>query len=297
MTRTAIQLYTLRDFDTQLSDVIHRVADAGFDGVEFAHRIREADPLAVREALDTRDVDPVGAHVELPLLTSEFDELLDRYDTVGCSRIILPHVSSYHFRTSDRVQQLAARLHDLAAQLDDRGFELVYHNTRQNFFPTLDRFGLHPLLGIDAIPAGGWNHISAGLGRMFRFDETDLGHTGFGRLLAATDEEKVSFEVDVKSVVSAGYDLVDVFEFVGDRLSLVHVADIARSRRFPPQYESVDPGTGLVDIDEAVEASIESDAEWVVFEHDRPSDPERALEQGVETLSIRTDVVNSSTVP
>jgi hypothetical protein len=31
MTRTAIRLYTLRDFDAQLSDVVQRVADAGFD--------------------------------------------------------------------------------------------------------------------------------------------------------------------------------------------------------------------------------------------------------------------------
>jgi sugar phosphate isomerase/epimerase len=297
MTQAAIQLYTLRDFDTELSDVIHRVADAGFEGVEFAHRIRESSPVSVKEALRTRGVEPVGAHVELPLLRSEFDELLGRYEILGCSRIVLPHVSNDYFRTTEGVESLAEELDTLGSRLDDRGFELVYHNTHQNLFPTLDQFGLDSLLDVGSIPDGGWNHIADALGRVFRFDGADLGRTGYGRLVAETDDENVTFEVDIKNVVAAGFDPAAVLDFVGDRLSMVHVADIDRSRLFPPQYDSVDPGTGMVDIQRAVDLSLESPADWVVFEHDSPSDPEKALEQGVATLSTKMDIESVCPVP
>jgi len=293
MTATAIQLYTLRDIDAPLPDVIDRVAAAGYDGVEFAHRVREADQQAVRNALERENIEAVGAHVELPPLESEFDSLLERYEAIGCTRIVLGHVSSERFRTVDRVRGLAADLCDLADRLDDRGFDLAYHTTRHDFVPTVDRFGLEPLLAVGAIPNSGWNHIADTLGRAFRFDESDLDATGFGHLLAETDAEVLSFEVDVKSIAPLGLDPTAVFDYAGDRLSLVHISDIRRSRRFPPKYESVEPGTGLVDIDAALGGSIQSDAEWMVYENDRSSDPERSLQHGATTLSAGTKTPRS----
>lgn len=279
-------MYSLRGWDAPLEKIIDRVGKAGFDGVEFAHRIRDAAPLPVADALDANDLKAVGAHVELSVLESEFWELLERYRTIGCDRIVLPHIPHRHFRTRDRIERLTQRLHDLSERLGDHGFELAYHNTQHNLYPTLDAYGLHRLLDIDVLPGGAWNHVSNALGWAFCSDSSDIARqTGYGHLLETTDESKLSLEVDVKNVVAAGYSPESLFDVVGERASLVHIADIDRSRLFPPQFESVDPGTGLVGLEESIEAAIRSPADWVIFEHDNPSHPETALHQGIETLS------------
>lgn len=284
-TRTAVQLYTLHDMNEPLPDVIRRVAAAGFDGVEFAKRLRNSDPDAVRDALEETELEAVSGHVPLAELEEDLDETVALYETVGCDRLVVPHVSPDHFRTRSRVEALASRLHELADDLDEHGFDLLYHNSREPFLPLLDSVGIAPLLRIDAIPRGGWNHIADGFGRLLRFDESDIrDRTGFGHLVAVTDPDRLEFELDVKWVAAAGYDPRAVFELLGDRLSMVHVTDIAETRRFPPGFESVAPGDGMVDIDGVIETAIEANVPWLVFEHDRPSNPHRALYRGSKAL-------------
>lgn len=286
VTRAGIQLYTLRAFDEPLEATIERVAAAGFDGVEFAHGIVTADPVAVRDALDDTGLTPIGAHVELDTLEASWKDRIVRYDRIGCDRIIIPHLPPVQFHHCNRITELAKRLASTAVALDERGFELGIHNTQAMLTPPLDRYGLGPLLSINRIPSGGWTYLAMALARFSQtIGELPVDWTGFSRLLESFEDEPPLIEIDIKNVVAAGIDPETIFTHFGGRTPLVHLADIDRSRRVPPKYESVDPGDGIVDLDAALETAVRHQADWVIFEHDRPSDPEVALEQASETMA------------
>lgn len=282
MTQLGVQLHTLRDLDAELAEIVYRVAEHGFDGVEFASRIHQADAEAVRKALVETGIEPVAAHVGLSQLESDFESLLDRYETVGCTRLVIPHISTRYLLTRDRVDAGAKRLNELAARLDERGFDLILHNTREMHLPLLDQYGLDSLVGVGPIPDGGWNHIAWALDRVSSIDPG--GDTAFQRFVTATDADRIAFEIDVKHVVSAGRDPIAAFDRVPDRLPAIHVSDVARSRWLPPAYRSVDLGDGLVDAEQDVQGALRRDVDWVLFENDHPSDPTQALRKASEAL-------------
>ncbi|WP_254547465.1 sugar phosphate isomerase/epimerase family protein [Halomarina pelagica] len=304
MTRPAIQLYTVRDIDESLPELIRRVAAVGFEGVEFATRVAEADPEAVRDALAETGVEPVGAHVDLRAIEADFDGVAERYRTLGVSRLAIPHLPPTHYRTPGRVDELAARLNAVGSALANRGLSLVYHNQVHDFLPVerpsfLDRLftAVHP-------HSPGASKVQTGLGllgdRALRATASpptpaaSVESTAYGRLVRRTSPEAVSFEVDVGGVTAAGYDPADVIDFVGDRASLVHMKDVVVDDDPGPlaSARSTNPGRGLVDFPGAARAAERNGIDWLVFEHDHPEDPVATLRAGIDSLTEATDTVH-----
>ncbi|WP_254838760.1 sugar phosphate isomerase/epimerase family protein [Natronomonas marina] len=280
--RTAIQLHTLASMSAPLETVVRRVAAAGYDGVEFAGRFLETDPEPVRTALAETGIEPVAAHVGLSRLETDPKWVIDRCLSVGCRRVVVPHVGAGHFRTTARVDVLAGRLAELSDLLAPAGIELTYHNTLATLSPPLDRFGLGR---VSAVPLpGGWRRVAAGLERATGGVEAGADRTALGRLIERTPEA-VTFEIDVGWVAAAGYDPVAVMELLGERLAVVHVADVEATGRFLRSFAPVTPGEGLVDLERVLPAARSSGADWLVFENDDPADPEQSIRQGVRVLS------------
>jgi sugar phosphate isomerase/epimerase len=282
--RPAIQLHTLRSLDASLPEVIRYVADAGYEGVEFAGAFLDTDPRSVERALADTDVTPVAAHVDLSVLEGGLEPIVDRCRIVGCDRVIVPHLGSHLFRTTATVDGLASRLDGLADRLDSHGIEFGYHTSREPFLPPLDRFGLGAVSSTP-LPALFWKSVADAADRWLLADDRRLDRTGFGQLAYRTDS--VTFEIDVGWVAAGGYDPVEAIECLGDRLSLVHLADVRRTREFPPAFRSVPPGEGLIDPDEILAAVDRSNADWVIFEDDDPDDAEAAVWKGIATLCGR----------
>ncbi|WP_254538924.1 sugar phosphate isomerase/epimerase family protein [Halomarina litorea] len=301
MTRPAIQLYSLRDLDEPLQDVIRRVADVGFEGIEFATRFEDADVEAVADAIAQTGVEPVGAHIGLDAIEADPAEVARRYSMVGCDRLVIPHLPLAHYRTPDRVRTLARRLDALGARLAEHDAQLVYHNQVHDFLPVVRPGALGRLLTAVNPRAAGNSKPRTAVGllgdRLYSKyasypRDVDVERTAFGHLVATTDPETLQFEVDVGSVVAAGYDPREVLEYVGTRAPLVHVKDVAVDGRPGPlsDMESVEPGTGLLDIPAAVEAAEDIGAEWVVYEQDSPADPITTLRNGADALARATGV-------
>jgi sugar phosphate isomerase/epimerase len=280
MTRIGVQLHTFRDVDDEYPEILGRVAESGYAGIEFAHEIHHADTQSVAAVLSETGLEPVGAHVELAYLEEEFDSLVDQYETLGCSSIVIPHVSGTWFLTADRVDELARRLNDVAARLDDRGFELVVHNTKAMHRPLVDTYGFGRVVESDVVPTGGAIHAASVMNLMLpgRF----RGQTGFGRLLAATDG--VGFEIDLEHAVGTGRDPLRLFAAAGDRLFAVHISDGTRTRTLPPAHRSTSLGDGSVDIERYVREAIECDVEWLIGEVDDPPDPALAFDSIIDRI-------------
>jgi len=303
MTSPAIQLYSLRHLDEPLPSVIRRVADVGFEGIEFATRFADdnVDVEACAHAIDETGVEPIAAHVGLGELEADPEAVARRYSLVGCDRLVIPHLPLAHYRTPERVQRLARRLDALGARLADYDVQLVYHNQVHDFLPVTRPGVLGQLLTAVNPRTPGLSTVQTGIGLVGDrlYDEltsyprnVDVERTALGHLVATTDPETLAFEIDVGSVVGAGYDPREVLSYVGDRAPLVHVKDVAVDGRPGPlaDVESVEPGEGLLDVPGAVAAAEDAGAEWVVYEHDSPADPITTLRNGADAFARATGV-------
>jgi sugar phosphate isomerase/epimerase len=249
MVDIAVQLYSLRSLDAPLPDLLDRVGDAGYDGVEFAYRVPELPVEDVVAALDRNGLDAASAHVPIEALEDvpaewleeEFEETLALYDRLGVDTLVVPWLDPEHFESAAAVDAAAARLDDIASALDAAGVRFAYHNHDQEF------------ASVDGAPA-------------------------IERLLARTTD-RVGFEVDVGWALAGGADPAALIDAHADRITHVHAADVDVDRG-----ESVALGDGGVDLDAVVASARKANVEWLVYEHDDPSDPIASIERGAEAL-------------
>lgn len=277
----AVQLYSVRDLPGSLPDILRRVRGFGFEGVEFADRFPEADPEALAAALEETGLEVLGVHADLEAIEGSLageNDLLDRCRTAGVGRLIVPHIASRHVQTGSATRALSDRLASLARDLDAHGIELGYHTAEQEFRPFLPE-AIPRLLGAAPLPSGATTYASKGLARV-RQDWAGglLGPGGFDTLVERVPPENFTFELDIPKVVAAGADPVQVISAVGDRVSLVHLGDIARTGWL--SHTEVPPGEGAVDLEAVVEAAVEADVEWVVYENELDLDPAAKLDDG-----------------
>jgi sugar phosphate isomerase/epimerase len=279
MMRPAIQLHSVRDLDVPLSTALEYVSDAGFEGVEFAGRFADADPDAVAATLDETGLVPVGGHVDFSALKSDPEQVMDRFEQIGCSRVVIPHVPATYFRTEQRTRSFANTLTDIAATLETRGFELVYHNTRHDLYPPLNYPLLSRLVDASLVPGAVDGLVLEPL--RLRQSAAQIEDTGLGRLFALTAGSNVGFEIDAGEVSAADHDQDAVYDFFGSRLMGVHVCDVTDSS---DGHRSTDPGTGILDYDRVFSAAARSGVEWLIYEHDHPDDPMATIQHGADAV-------------
>lgn len=186
--QTAIQLYSLREMDESILDIVERVGATEFDGVEFAYRVNEEPASDVRQTLDDAGLVASSAHVGIEDLADDLDGVIDAAETLGYDDIVVPWLDADQFETVEAVEQTAERLATLADAVADHGMQLHYHNHDQEFVETEDGLA---------------------------FD-----------LLAEHVGDELMFEIDAGWALYGGVDPVELLHEYGDRISLVHFKDV-----------------------------------------------------------------------
>jgi len=180
-------MYTLRDVPLSFDGLLARVAEAGFEGVEFAYRVPEEDPDAVRRRLADVGLDAASAHVPIGKLEGgDAEPTREAYARIGCDDIVVPGLDAEYFRSETGIGRAVDRLDAAGSRLDAAGTELHYHNHD------------HEYADVD-------------------------GRAGFLRFIEASD---VSLELDVGFLKLAGDDPVERIDAVGDRCRLLHLKDV-----------------------------------------------------------------------
>lgn len=251
MVLTAIQLHTLRDIDEPLPDLLARIGETSFDGVEFYDGQFDAltDDAArqrTRTALDDAGLEVAGAHVGVERIESDTETLRETCHALGCSRVVVPSYDGDAFADRDGIEGVADHLAELAATVDE--FDLLYHN------------------------------------HTFEFGDV-AGEVAF-ELFADAAAGRFGFEPDVGLATHAGYGALDLLQLVGDSAPLVHLTDSD-----PEDSEALhaDPGTGAVDLETVADAAVEHGAEWIVCENGVTDDPETTLTRGSEAFAALSD--------
>jgi sugar phosphate isomerase/epimerase len=282
--RFAIQLYSVRSLDEPLADIIHRVAEAGFQGVEFAHRFREESPTAVAAALEATGLEPIGVHAELPLLEAALDgdsDLLERCAEIGCDTVIVPHLSASRFRTQETVDSMVAQLRNVAATLDEQDIRLGVHNARHYLWPLLPAVA-DPLLTRTPVPSRFGQYAGTIASRLQRVSQIP-DNNGLWHLFDQTDPGELFFELEVAEVRATGFDPVESIQSFADRIGMIHLRDVARTGRFGA-YENVPHCDGLVEMQAVVDAARDVGIPWIIYENEFETGPESKITDGAALL-------------
>lgn len=188
MVDTAINLYSVRKLDESMADVVDRVADAGYDGVQFSGGFRDATAAETKAMIDDRGLDVTPAHVGIDRLEDELEDVLADYsETFGCSGAVVPWLGATHFESAENVDEAAERVAAIAETCAEHDWDLHYHNHAHEF--------------------------------------VDLGdETAFERFVRQIDD--VGIELDVGWALVGGVDPAAFIREHGDRIEMLHMKDM-----------------------------------------------------------------------
>jgi sugar phosphate isomerase/epimerase len=239
MTEFSYQLYSSRKFPP-LKDTLSMLASAGYAGVE-GYGALYADPGKVAELTahlkDSGLAMPTG-HFSLDMLEGEPARVLEIARALGIETIYCPHIAADQ-RPSDRAGWVGfgRRLHEAGKPIRDAGLGFGWHNHDFEF---------------KALPDGTLPQEAIFEG--------------------APDLE---WEADIAWVIRGGADPLHWIGAFGDRVSSVHVKDIAAAGENADEDGWADVGHGSVDWKGLMVALRGTGAKHFIMEHDNPSDDAR----------------------
>lgn len=134
MPKTAINLYSVRELDEHLLEILDRVAVAGYDGVQFSSGFRDADPVDVVSKLEETGLATPGAHIDIDTLESDFEATYERYaERLDCKGAVIPYLGEDHFESVESVETAAERVNALASKASEFDWTIHYHNHAHEF--------------------------------------------------------------------------------------------------------------------------------------------------------------------
>lgn len=232
----SIQLYSLRDYGN-LARQLETLASIGFSHVETigSHLANAAE---TRSLLDQHGMTAPSGHVGLADLRERFDWVADQAAAIGISQLYMPAVppSEREGMPAGYWRKLGVELGEMAVRMKSHNIGLGYHNHHWELFPCAD----------GAIP--------------------------FDLLIEASAGSPLTIEADLAWLVRGGADPLAWMAKHKDRLSAIHVKDIA------PQGENLDEdgwanvGAGTLDWPALHEAARSHGVRLMVLEHDKPAD-------------------------
>ncbi|MGL4650482.1 MAG: sugar phosphate isomerase/epimerase family protein [Caldilineaceae bacterium] len=251
--RLAVQMYTLRRLATPLATLLGQIAAAGYAGIEtFGPLEPPADVL--RPQLEAAGLQVVSAHVGLDALTNDLQAVIAFHQALGNRTLIVPWLAP-EARPTDGPgwSAFGAALAPLGERVQAAGMRLLYHNHDFEMATWDGRTALEWLLaGADAVAPG---------------------------LLGA--------EVDLAWAVRGGVDPVALLDRLAGRVPRVHAKDVAPTGTNEAEQGHADVGYGTVDWATLLLAARTAGVEWLVVEHDEPSDPLRSIQRSAAFLAGR----------
>lgn len=188
MPKTAINLYSVRALEESITQVLDRVGNAGYDGVQFAGEYSplHGNPEAIAETLERHGLEVVPPHVDIAALEDDREAVLEAFDSFDIDAVVVPWLDAEHFQSTAAVDAATKRLNALAADLADDGLSLHYHNHDHEY--------------------------------------TDLdGEWAFDRVIHGTE---IGLELDVGWALIGGDDPAERIRTLGNRAELIHMKDM-----------------------------------------------------------------------
>jgi len=239
------QLYSSRDFPPW-EDVFALLHDAGYTQVEgFGPLYENLDQTAA--ALDRHQLTMPTAHFALDLLEQNPGRDVEIAKTLGINAIYCPYLAP-ELRPTDAAGYVAlgARVEQAGQACVDAGLVYGWHNHDFEFQPLED--GTMPI-----------DHMFEG------------GPT-------------LGWQADLAWILRAGADPALYLPRYADRISAVHLKDIAPAGENTDEDGWADVGQGTVDWHKLMPLVRQTSALYYIIEHDNPSDHQRFATRSIDFL-------------
>ncbi|MBS4199880.1 sugar phosphate isomerase/epimerase [Bacillus sp. FJAT-49732] len=185
----AVQMYTLRDESAQdFAGTLKKVADLGFDGVEFAG-YGGLDVKEVRALLDEYGLKAASSHVGLDDLKSNLAKVIEEQKILGSNFIVCPYLMPDQ-RSEQDYKELIPFLEKAGEECRKEGITLCYHN------------------------------------HDFELDRLSDGRTALESIFDDVSSENLETEFDIYWLTKAGENPVEWIKKYQNRTPLVHLKDM-----------------------------------------------------------------------
>ena len=194
--RIGVQLYTVRDLIRQdFEGTLAKVADVGFQEVEFALRYFDHTPAQVRNILTQHGLTSPSAHLPFESLGDGWQAVLDDAQEIGHEYVLIASTPQLP-KTLDDWKRIAEKFNRAGEATVHEGLKFAYHNHDFEFKPVEGR-----------IP--------------------------FDFLLENTDPSLVKIEMDLYWITLGGGQPLLYFDRYPGRFPMVHVKDLKRGAAKP----------------------------------------------------------------
>ena len=120
-----IQLYSVRDLaENNLGEAIKRVAELGYNSVEFAGFFGHSAEK-VNEMLLKNNISVSGTHSGLNDLIDNYEETVAYHKAIGNKLYIIP---GHDLDSQDKLDKFVSAVSVISKRLADDGITLAYHN-------------------------------------------------------------------------------------------------------------------------------------------------------------------------
>ena len=273
-----IMLGTVTSNEARARESLGKIKAAGYDGLELNRFMIHPSSLTVRlltraagmptgkgGALDwhalIRDsgLEVVSLHTDLGSLEREPDTVAKEAGSFGTDKLVITGMYRFDYSDETSVRELAQRLNSAGERLKSAGIGLLYHNHN------VELLSVRP------------------------------GLRAYDVLLSDTDPELVGFEFDSYWFTDGGADAGAWMKRLGSRMKLWHVTDRGSRLTGPAmtpilKADSVELGTGNMDLDALGEIAAENGVEAAVLESHKnwiDRDPVKSLELSAKWLNER----------
>jgi sugar phosphate isomerase/epimerase len=239
----SLQLYTVREHTARdMPGTLRRLARMGYTAVETAG-FGGLAPHELRRVMDDLGLRASGAHVPLDAWDSDPGSVVEDMHAIGSSHAIVPIAPPGRRADEDSVARLAEAFNRWGELCRAEGLTFSYHN--------------------------------------HAFEFARLGETTMWEVLVReTDPDLVHLELDLYWIKYGGADPEAILRDVGNRVSLVHLKDMAPDETLSdlPVGEGTMPWTDLL------KAADDVGAEWYVAEQDNPRDAMEDVETSLRNM-------------
>lgn len=187
----AVQMFTLREESGQdFAGTLRKVAELGFDGVEFAG-YSGLTAKEVKALLDDLGLQAAASHVPLEQLENNLAQVIEDQKTLGSKYVVCPYLLPDH-RSEEDYKALITILDEAGETCRREGITLCYHN------------------------------------HDFELERLSDGRMALEAIFDDTDRENVKTELDVYWLAKAGEQPVQWINRYKNRTPLVHLKDMTR---------------------------------------------------------------------
>ena len=273
-----IMLGTVTGNESQARETLRTIKAAGYDGLELNRFMIHPSSLMVRlmtraagmptgnggkldwhALLRESGLQVISLHADLGSLEREAETVIAEAKSFGTDKVVITGMYRFDYADEVAVLELAKRLNQTGETLQAQGIDLLYHNHNVELLPVR------------------------------------AGRRAYEILLDETDPAFVNFEFDSYWFTDGGADAKLWMKKLGSRMKLWHINDRGSRQSGPAmtpilKADSMELGTGNMDLDGLKDIAVENGVEAVVLESHKnwiDKDPVKSLEMSAKWLKAR----------